>query len=150
MEKNEQKNIERIKYLDYLRVFATIAVIMLHVAAQNWGVTDVNKFEWNTFNLFDSLVRWCVPIFVMISGALFLNKDIPIKNLFSKYILRLLVAFIVWSAFYALVSISSNNIISKIKDFISGEYHMWFILMIIGLYALTPIIKQIIKLLHSK
>lgn len=62
---------KRITYLDYLKVFATFAVIILHVVAQNWYITDVNSFGWKTLNVYSSMVRWAVPVFVMISGSLF-------------------------------------------------------------------------------
>ena len=80
----------RTVYFDYLRVFATLAVMVLHTSAQNWSKTDVNSFTWQTFNFFDSIVRWGVPVFVMISGSLFLSRDIPIKVIYNGgFILRM-------------------------------------------------------------
>ena len=70
----QTKTNGRILYFDFLRIFATFAVMVLHVAGQNWNGTSVPSFEWQTFNLFHSITRFGVPIFVMISGALFLNK----------------------------------------------------------------------------
>ena len=70
----QTKTNGRILYFDFLRVFATLAVMVLHVGAQNWYGTNVSSFEWQTFNFFHSVTRFAVPIFVMISGALFLNK----------------------------------------------------------------------------
>ena len=71
----QTKTNGRILYFDFLRVFATLAVMIIHVASQNWWYgTSVPSFEWQTFNFFNSIVRWGVPIFGMISGALFLNK----------------------------------------------------------------------------
>ncbi len=58
---------ERTAYFDYLRVFATFAVIVIHVSAQNWYITDVNEIYWQTYNFYESIVRWAVPVFVMIS-----------------------------------------------------------------------------------
>lgn len=87
------KNKRKI-YCDYLRFFAILAVITLHVAAKNWCSTDVQSFEWGIFNLFDSIVRWGVPVFVIISGSLFLSREIDIKRIYSKYVLRLVVAHI--------------------------------------------------------
>lgn len=75
----------RVIYFDYLRIISVFAVIVLHISGQNWNGTDVSSFEWNVFNAFDSLTRWCVPVFVMISGALFLDKEQPLKS-FSKKI----------------------------------------------------------------
>ena len=80
----------RAYYLDVLRIIATLAVIMLHVSAQNWDTVDVHSFAWHVFNFFDSLVRWAVPVFIMISGAVFLDNDRPlsIQKLYRKNILR--------------------------------------------------------------
>jgi surface polysaccharide O-acyltransferase-like enzyme len=130
-------------YFDYLRVAATISVVVLHVSAQNWYSFNGRSFEWNVFNFYDSIVRWGVPIFLMISGSLFLYRDIEIKNLYRKYILRLFVAYCFWALFYAVYSPIIDSIIGKgfalpiksiIKNTISGNYHMWFIPMIIGTY----------------
>ncbi len=94
----------RTIYFDYLRVFATAAVILLHVAAFNWLSTDVNGYDWKVFNFYDSIVRWGVPVFVMISGALFLGRDdISIKkyilSIFSDWQLHISfgVSFIIYS-----------------------------------------------------
>ena len=75
--------MKRKVYCDYLRLVATFAVVFIHVAASNWSNVDVNGMQWQVFNIYDSLVRWGVPIFVMISGALFLNRDVPIQNIYS-------------------------------------------------------------------
>lgn len=135
--------IKRTVYFDYLRVFATLAVMILHISATNWRTTDVNGLAWQTFNFFDSIVRWGVPVFVMISGSLFLNREIPLKKIYSKYILRLAVAFAVWSIIYALFI--DGSITNKISAILQGHYHMWFILMIICIYACIPFIKSIIS-----
>ena len=132
----------RTVYFDYLRVFATLAVVILHVSASAQSSTDVNSSEWMVFNCFNSAVRWGVPVFVMISGALFLNSDIGLRKMYSKYILRLAVAFVFWSAIYAIVRNGSNT--DKIISFVKGEDHLWYIFLIIGIYMCIPFIRQIV------
>ena len=101
----EQANLkDRTVYFDYLRVFAAFAVIIIHTAAQNWYSVDVNSFEWQVLNFYDAIVRWGVPVFVMISGSLFLGKEIPLKKIYAKYILRMAISFIVWSVVYTVFS----------------------------------------------
>lgn len=140
----EASNIAGRKvYLDYLRVFAIFAVIILHVSAQNWYSTDMNGFDWQVFNFFNNIVRWCVPVFVMISGALFLNREIPLKKIYSKYVFRLAAAYAVWAVIYA--GFSDGSILNRISQIISGHYHMWFIWMTAGLYICIPFIKLLIK-----
>ena len=136
--------MERKTYCDNLRLIATFAVVVLHVAASNWYSTDVNGLEWQSFNFYDSVVRWGVPIFVMISGSLFLSREISIRKIYSKYILRMVIAFLTWSIFYALMTPEyfENGMLYGIKTHIdamvSGHYHMWFVLMIIGIYMCIP------------
>lgn len=131
----------RTTYFDYLRVFAIFAVIIIHTASQNWHSADVHTFEWQTFNFYDSIVRWGAPIFVMISGAIFLNRDVPLKRIYSKYILRMVLAFITWSLIYTLFM--DGSLTSRVEALIKGHYHMWFILMIVGMYMSMPLIKPL-------
>lgn len=60
---------ERTVYFDYLRPVAVLAVIIIHLSAKNFESIDVNSSAWQTFNIFNSIARWSVPVFVMISGG---------------------------------------------------------------------------------
>ena len=133
----------RVVFFDYLRVAATFAVILAHVSALNWDSVDVNSFEWRVFNFYDSFARWGAAVFIMISGALFLNKEISMKKIYSKNILRMLIAFIVWSIIYSFFVTGTKT--QKVLAILQGHYHMWFILMIIGLYMCLPFIKPLVQ-----
>lgn len=134
----------RVIHFDILRIIAALAVIMIHVSAQYLHSIDINSPEYNAVNFWDSLSRWAVPIFIMISGALFLSEDRPISTIYRKYILRIVTAFAFWSLFYAsLYYIKNRDLIGALKNFITGNYHMWFLYMIIGLYMLIPILRPV-------
>lgn len=150
----ESNLTQRQYHLDYLRVFSSIAIIMLHVAAQNMSYTEVTGTEWNILNVFNGASRWGVSVFIMMSGALFLSKEIPVKTLYKKYIPRMAIAYVVWSAFYAIVNPIGKMIFEEgyttsfieiIGNFITGAVHLWFLPMIIGLYMCIPFIKQLTK-----
>lgn len=85
---------DRVVYFDYLKIIAALAVIMIHIASENWYTIDVESTKWFCLNFYDSIARFGVPVFVMISGALFLDKKVKISEIYSKYILRLVIAFI--------------------------------------------------------
>lgn len=146
-DKNEKQ--DRIIFLDVLRILATIAVICIHVVAQNLNNINITAFEWNVFNIFDSISRWAVPVFVMISGTLFLdnNKKIDVKKIYRSNILRIITAFIFWSFIYiSLANITLNrnyNILEYIYNIIEGPEHLWFLYMIVGLYLIIPILRKI-------
>ena len=142
MESKKCDPADRTVYFDYLRIFATFAVMILHISAQNWYISDVNGIDWQVFNFSDSIVRWGVPIFMMISGALFLSREIPLKKMYSKYILRMAISFLIWSIIYAIFV--DGDIMYRFFSIVQGHYHMWFVLMIIGIYMCMPFIKPIV------
>lgn len=61
---------ERTVYFDFLRVLAAFSVVIVHVSAYKYYEVEVKTWEWQIFNIYNSVFRWTVPIFVMISGAL--------------------------------------------------------------------------------
>lgn len=145
---------ERLISLDILRILATFAVIILHVAASGWDKFSVDSLSWQMINIYDGSVRWAVPIFVMISGCFFLNerKELSLKKLYGKYILRLITAFLFWSMLYAVCYIlvnrnglNSHAVLVFLKQTIEGHYHLWFIYMMIGLYMITPFLRKIVQ-----
>ncbi len=138
----------RIIYFDVLRILASFFVVVLHISSSSWLDANIYTFEFQMVNIYEGIAIMGVPIFVMISGALFLGKDIPIKSLYSKYIFRLVLSFIVWSLGYFVVFYAfgkeQNNIEKLVFSFCKGHFHMWFIYMIIGLYMITPFLKRIV------
>ena len=76
----EKELAQRQYHLDYLRVFASISIILLHVVAQDWYSFEVTSTAWNFYNMCNGATRWGVPVFVMISGALFLPREILMKQ----------------------------------------------------------------------
>lgn len=147
----ETNNSQRLIYIDLLRIFNTFTVIMLHLSAQNWSNVSPQSFTWQVFNVYNSAVRCNVPVFVMISGALFLDSsyNIDLKKLLTKNILRLFTAYIVWSFIYAVLTyiyLGSydglyNAVNFIIRKTISSHYHLWYIPMIISVYLMIPILK---------
>ncbi|MCR4946428.1 MAG: acyltransferase family protein [Lachnospiraceae bacterium] len=143
MDTQTQQKTDRKAYLDYLRILATFAVIFLHVSGSAKGEADVNTFYWQVLNFLEGSVRWGVPVFVMISGALFLNREIPVKKVYTSYVLRMVVAFFVWSFIYAVIR--KGTIYEKLELFLCGEFHMWFIPMITGIYICLPFVKPLVS-----
>lgn len=148
---------ERLVHMDFLRILACFSVVMLHGAAQFWYDLPVTSAEWQIVNSYNAIVRFGVPIFVMISGAIFLSpgKEINIKRLYTHNILRLAIIYFVWSAFYGVFDclrsewsvLSVNDILTEVY---AGRYHLWYLPMIIGLYMLVPVLQKGLKDLDKK
>ena len=150
-----QETKKRVVWVDLFRILATCFVPMAHLCSNVINQTPgVLSSDYITLNFVNSMCRWVVPAFVMISGVFFLNKDKPCdpKVIFKKNIVRMATAFIFWSLIYAvqqsfLPAIGSHKEIPAfslkafVNDFISGEYHMWYLYMVAALYLVTPLIK---------
>lgn len=136
--------------MDVLRITAIFFVIFVHVVGEYWLQLDCSSFEWNIVNVYDSISRWSFPVLVMISGALFLTKqEQDIQVLYKQYVLRMITAYLFWSAIYLLINYVFYNRFdwkNAILFFIQGYYHLWFLPMMAGLYMIVPFLKCIIKL----
>jgi surface polysaccharide O-acyltransferase-like enzyme len=165
-------NKERIVYADALRIAATGAVIALHTAASRWYSTPVESRDWQAMNAYDSLARWAVPIFVMVSGMFQLKQVEPelallncaeqYRLMFRKYLLRFICALAFWSVIHngfrlytrffirhdEVAALDIANIFLKIP-FGPAWYHLWFIYMIIGLYLITPLVRVFVVHAHK-
>ncbi len=152
----EVKNSDRMIYLDLLRIVAAFSVVMLHSAAQFWYVLDIRSREWVIANSYDAVFRFGVPIFVMISGALFLKPayKLDVKRLYTHNILRLVILYIVWSCLYGLLDcvmffdIRALSLKEIAREMLTGRYHLWFLCMLAGIYVLLPIVKSWLE--HAK
>lgn len=152
--KRETGNLEmRQTGLDLLKLCAFLCVVCLHVAVKPWQQLPVNSSQFLVSNFFRG--TWGVPVFVMITGSFLLDPDRNVDaDKLKKYILRALVAFAVWSAVYEIYMICVvypiNGVTQiqwkwEITELIRGEYHLWYLVMLIGLYMVTPFLRRITR-----
>ena len=106
---NYSVNKDRIDYLDALRTIACFAVVMLHVAALNTYNVDFQSYEWNVFMFYESVVNWAVPLFVMISGSVMLEREYSYKVIIKKC-KSIVFVFWVWSILFLTFEIIINGI----------------------------------------
>ena len=145
----------RLAYADLLRCVAMLAVIVLHVSGAQLASVPVSSGTFQVLNLYDGLVRWCVPVFVMLSGMFLLDPkhSMPFSKLFFGHILRIAVALVVWGTAYALYTqvrttgLSWQSVLTALNRVLLGKthFHLWFLYMIIGLYLITPVLRAFVR-----
>ena len=96
----------RILYLEYLRLIASIAVVAIHVISRASYVLgnniNSNLSVFSTAISMDAFLRFCVPIFFMISGSLILRKDdLDIKKFLISRFKRIVIPVIIWGYAYS-------------------------------------------------
>lgn len=127
---NSKRLHERKHDIDVMRIISTLGVIGIHASS---GVLQ----QFCTF---------AVPLFVMISGVLWLDDKIIVsaEKIWKKNIFRIVTAFLFWSLVYALLEpVDGMTVKSFIYKWITGHYHMWFCYMIIGIYMFVPVIRKL-------
>ncbi len=83
-----------IPFLYWLRAFAILFVVILHCRLNE--MSGIVALGWGTLNTFTIT---CVPLFVMISGSLLMNRGENLKTFYRKRLPKLLVPLVVWGGY---------------------------------------------------
>lgn len=128
---NTSDKMRERKYdLDVMRIISTLGVIGIHVSS---GVLE-------------QLCTFAVPLFVMISGVLWLDEQVTVsvEKIWKKNIFRIVTAFLFWSLVYILYEAADEmNVRTFVYQWLTGYYHMWFCYMIVGVYMFIPVIRKL-------
>ena len=150
----------RKQFLDVLRVLATCAVVLMHVLTGATDVTDasiVPEYRSLLLSVMD-LVTWCVPIFLLMSGYLFLNPErtLTYPVMIKKYCRRIALAILLFGVPYAASELvvaertfRIRMIPEALKMTLTGHTwsHMWYLYLILFLYLITPLLKKVLRVL---
>ncbi len=171
MNLSNQKN-QHIVWLDVVHFIAMFTVVCCHCTdpfnfypgtAPNIGEIKL----WGA--IYGSVLRPCVPLFVMITGALLLPVRGDASTFYKKRIPRVFYPFLIWSVLYNLFpwitgllglnpqiildffpyageevmqqsfSVSLEYILMIPFNFSILAVHMWYIYLLIGLYLYLPV-----------
>lgn len=120
--------------IDRLRLLACFGVVMLH-SSYGTGIGDL---------ALNAIFRFCVPVFVIISGYFLLSSrpsGIGIK------ILRIFLKMVLCSAAFLLFSLSRGNTLPEqpIVYLLTAPVHLWYLYATMGLYLLTPALVPFVR-----
>ncbi len=145
--------------LDIVRVVAILMVVMIHCSASfvdNYNGGDLRFF---IANLFDSVARPGVPLFLMVSGALMLDetRQKSTADVF-RTAKKVFILLVLWSILYVVVcDLLLPPLFGKriplyviIEDIFFGFYHLWYLYMLLGLYIATPFLRCFVKRENSR
>jgi len=147
-------NTKRYPAYDVMRIVAAFSVVVMHVTVNNIFFLPMGSAEWIKGMALNSVSHFGVPVFVMISGALFLDtgRKIDIKRIWTHNILRMVLVLIVWSLFYGITDYLEYRAeyVYIFREVIDGRQHLWFIPMLVGLYMIQPVLLRWVKSASEK
>jgi surface polysaccharide O-acyltransferase-like enzyme len=143
---------KRIFYLDQLRALAILAIVICHVALI-WQSAEPGSFNKLVSFLFNFLGRYGVPIFLMLTGVLLLNKNYTIDGFLKRRFPRIIYPFIFWLIICVLFIIVTQKSYPYFDSIYTGVYfslktlivNRWYVWMLIGVYLFMPIINYFVK-----
>lgn len=144
----------RKNYIDYLRVAAIIGVITIHVTSSYYlRIKEIDGVIWGLSNLLNSAFRFSVPLFVMISGAVLLGKNVPVVEFYKKRALRILPALVFWNLFFIVFNMMTWMEPSRLVWFLKtgllskgcAAPHLWYLSMFACLMMFAPFINQFVN-----
>lgn len=139
---------------DLLKVLAIYAVIVIHSAAPYLTRYEaLGLHDWWAGNIYDSAARWCIPVFVMLSGFFLIEKyrEETFRSFFARRFFRVLFPLMIWSFIYFLWRIYANKEELSLSSFVPMlfmepvYYHLWYMYLVIELYLLAPIMGLYMK-----
>lgn len=139
--------------VDLVKSLAICAVLFIHCSANHFANYEVGANRWLATAFFGSVSRWAVPAFLLCSGALMNDpdKDVPLKKLFSRYLLRLFAALAAWAVFYELFRMFTLRgsaplgtlVRSGLENLFYGNtyYHLYYFYFVFALYLTLPLTR---------
>ncbi len=127
-------------------------MVLYHVAAPILSETGTPCGPlWWTANLATAAASLCVPLFVVVSGSLLIEeaRNLTCGRFYSKRC-KLVFPLIFWTALYIIVRVLSpeqTGWLAYLCDIFKGipYYHLWYLYMLPGLYAITPLLAKYSK-----
>ena len=147
-----QKRNVKFDVLKGLGILAVVGIhSVMHVFQQAYPMTSADFF---IASLIDGISRWCVPVFIMVSGVLLLEKEESLAEVYTRRILFVFKNIVIWTIIYGLWTNKYELLhgdylclLSIAKACIKGPiyYHLWYLFMLLQLFIFLPVFRNIVK-----
>lgn len=155
---------------DVLRIVSMVSVVFLHVSCQfiTPVVDNARQHVLEEVLFFNVFSRMAVPCFIMLSGAFLLCKEtLDVRQFYSKtyrqlikptlFVSALCLAYVVLKSallwYYGLLPMPfAEKMLTLLWNTVNGApyYHLWYMYMLFGLYAITPVLLMLKRQLSQR
>jgi surface polysaccharide O-acyltransferase-like enzyme len=150
----------RLKELDYMRVIACFAVVMIHITAM--GVTGYiqGSIHSNVMIFLNRSMQYATTLFIFISGMTCYgsfekyNEDFRLflKKRIGTIVYPYIVACVVYYSSYIYLGYYSFDPVFLIKGIFTGTlcYHLYFIIILVQMYLLIPLFSKLFEIFSDE
>lgn len=137
---------QREIWIDWLRVVACFMVMVVHSTEPFYlggdGSLILTRSDAIWASFFDSLVRACVPLFLVVSSYLQFPIHYTTGEFLRRRAVRILIPLAIWSVVYAFAyGEPVSNLKALLLNFNYAAGHLWFVYMLVGIYILMPLLS---------
>lgn len=146
---------KRVSQFSYIKAAACFAIVVLHCYnnARVYHAETLSDGQITTAFAVCASLMWAVPCFLMVTGALLLDRDrvIPPSKLFGRYIKRMLIALVIFTAIFTVIRHEASSGRSIASEFAEGLLlnhcmaYLWYLYMMLAIYLLMPLFKAIVN-----
>lgn len=146
------KKVNHIFSADLIRVLAILGVVIIHADAITASTTNYfGGVSWWFANILHSAASVSVPLFVMLSGYLIINKNnLSFKYYLNKSLFQILLPMVFWTLIYFRwymiwcgEQFSAESVLFSF--FTASNFHLYYLFIVIGLYLFTPLLLKAIR-----
>lgn len=140
---------------DVIRSLAILGVVVIHTVNGIYTRPDFfGGIIWWVSIILNSLFRMSIPLFILLSGYLILGKKESLRQSAKRILRRLFIPLVVALFFYAWwahgqAGFESLNPSILRRFFYADVYHLYFLVIMIGLYAVAPLIRVFLPSLNQ-
>ncbi len=131
---------KRLIWADIVRILAVYFIVVLHVAS----IPNPSQTNF-IYSMGITIADTCVPLLVMLSGALLIGRQESYQTFLRKRVSRVVVPWVMWTATFTAIVVYFQARISF--GTIIHVFHLifipffWFIVLVCSLYAITPALR---------
>jgi len=141
---------------DVIRVLAIIGTLTIHYLYPIYSRPDfLGGTSWWVAAFLNTLARPSIPLFIMLSGSLLISKNESVNANLKRTVQRLVVPFGIWAVVYFFWNVLVMGHALTTFDFVSmfatgAVFHLYFLVILIGLYLFLPMIRAILSQASSE
>lgn len=154
----------KLDYIDTLRAIATVGVVLIHISSplinMNW---NINPVFWWIGNFDSAIVRFAVPLFLMISGVTLIRPKYDFPVFYTKRASRVFIPLLFWLVVYWIfraMVLKSDQQPTSLEEWLDWAVqlflnegvskHLWYVYMIFFIYLSIPFWGKFVYNLSNK